>query len=236
MTLRVIGAGFGRTGTTSLKAALEELGYGKCYHMTEVMKNPSHAYFWRDVMEGKDVDWRGFFADYQSTVDWPSCDYYRDLMAIYPDAKVLLNIREPESWYVSTLSTIYRVPNSLLMRMISLLIPHMRVMYPLIDEKIWRGIFHNRFEEKEFAIEIFTRHNESVKEFVPAERLLVYNVKEGWEPLCNFLNVPVPAEPFPHLNDRVLMQRAMRWGPVMLLLVVGILLWLMIQLALMIFL
>lgn len=229
MTLRVIGAGFGRTGTTSLQSALETLGFDKCYHMTEVMKNPSHAYFWRDASKGKKVDWRAFFAEYQATVDWPACDYYKELMAVYPDAKVVLSVRDPERWYESTLTTIYRIPKSLFMRLVSLVVPHMRVMYPIINENIWNGIFEGRFEDKEFAIEVFKRHIESVKATVPKERLLVYNVKEGWEPLCAFLDVPIPeGKPFPRLNDRALMQRAMRWGPLLIFLGIGAILVLLI--------
>lgn len=235
MTLRVIGAGFGRTGTTSLQAALETLGFDTCYHMKEVMKNPSHAYFWRDAGNGKTVDWRTFFAGYQATVDWPGCDYYQELMAVYPEAKVLLSVRDPERWYDSTAATIYRIPKSLFMRIISTVVPHMRVMYPVINENIWEGIFQGRFEDKAFAIEVFNRHIDSVKAAVPNERLLVYNVKEGWAPLCEFLDVPIPNDkPFPHLNDRVLMQRAMRWGPLAIFgglgLILVLLIWIVSQL------
>lgn len=222
MTLRIIGAGFGRTGTTSLQAALETLGFDKCYHMREVMKNPKHAYFWRDAVLGNNVDWLTFFEGYQATVDWPGCDYYQELMEIYPDAKVLLSVRDPERWYESTLTTIYVIPKSLLMKILSIVLPHVRTVYPIVNENIWHRIFHDRFEEKEYAIDIFNRHNEAVKQYVPVDRLLVYDVKEGWEPLCTFLGVPVPTDkPFPHLNDRILMQRAMRWGPAVIFAALG---------------
>ena len=230
MALKIIGAGFGRTGTSSLQAALEQLGFAKCYHMTETMKNPSHAQFWADVFAQKEVDWDAFFVEYQSTVDWPGCTYYKELMEQYPDAKVLLSVRDPEHWYESTRKTIYPIRNSLLIKMIELFVPHMRMMNPVITGSIWQGTFDNRFEDKEYAIGVYNRHIEEVKAYVPAERLLVYNVKEGWGPLCRFLSVDVPDIPFPHLNDRVIMQRAMRWGPVIILTIlaglVALLVWL----------
>lgn len=230
MSLKVIGAGFGRTGTTSLQAALEELGFDKCYHMRETFKNPSHAPFWIDVIGGKEVDWKTFFKGYQSTVDWPGCTYYKELMAQYPNAKVLLSVRDPDRWYESTKATIYPITTSLFMKMLGLIAPHMRTMYPALTGAIWQGTFQDRFEDKAFAIDTFNRHNEEVKAYVPAERLLVYDVKEGWEPLCRFLDVGVPTnKPFPNLNDRKVMQRAMRWGPAgilgILVGLIGLLVW-----------
>ena len=107
MTIKVIGAGFGRTGTTSLKAALEMLGFDSCYHMQEVVKNPSHGREWLAAWEGRPVDWDTLFEGYQATVDWPGATFYKELMAHYPEAKVLLSVREPERWYDSSLETIY---------------------------------------------------------------------------------------------------------------------------------
>lgn len=190
--LKLIGAGFGRTGTASLKQALEDLGFGPCYHMFEVFKTDATE-LWYSVVNGAPVDWHAVFQNYQATVDWPACTYYKNLMCAYPDAKVLLSVRDPDKWYDSVASTIYpsshRDPTSLHTRM--------------IDALIWQGTFHGRFEEKEYAIAVFLRHNEVVRQYVPPEKLLVYDVKQGWEPLCAFLGVEVPAgKPFPHLNDR----------------------------------
>lgn len=222
MTLKVIGVGFGRTGTASLKAALEELGFVKCYHASEIMKNPSHAAFWKAVLDGEQVNWHEFFRDYRATVDWPGLTYYKQLMDLYPDAKVLLSVRDPEHWYESTKATIYRIADSLFMKLVMLIAPHMRTMYPVITRIVWQNTFDNRFEDKEYAIQIFNRHIEEVKQYVPAERLLVYNVQEGWEPLCRFLEVKVPVDkPFPHVNERVMIQRAMRWGSLVIFVVLG---------------
>ncbi len=216
-----------------MQAALQELGFNKCYHMTEVMKHPSHAQFWHDVMMEKSVDWHEFFRDYQATVDWPGCTYYKQLMDLYPDAKVLLSVRDPERWYESTRDTIYRIPQSLLMTILKVFVPHLRIMYPVVNGIVWRDTFEGRFEDRTHAIAIFNQHNEAVEQYVPAERLLVYDVKEGWEPLCRFRDVDVPVDkPFPHLNDKALMQQAMRWGPAAIFAAIGgliaLLVWLII--------
>lgn len=227
MTIKIIGAGFGRTGTTSLKAALEQLGFGRCYHMQEVMRNPAHAQIWQRATEGETVDWNNLFEGYQATVDWPGCTFYQELMDAYPDAKVLLSVRDPERWYESTFGTIYQIRTALVGRMIKAIVPHIRRVYRMVDY-IWADTFENRFEDRAFAIDVFNRHNEAVQAYVPSDRLLVYSVKEGWDPLCEFLGVDVPETPFPHLNDKRRIQRVIRFGPiifiaaaVMLLLLIG---------------
>lgn len=209
MTIKVIGAGFGRTGTLSLKAALEEVGFGKCYHMVELLKNPSDVKFWEDASNGKTVNWDALFNNYQAIVDFPGYRYYRQLMQRYPDAKVLLSIRDPDSWYESTLNTIYKAkPTGWQKLKIALSLPfsqrlqHLIRVFRMADKDVWLKDFQGKFEDKQYAIGIFNQHIEEVKRIVPSERLLVYQVKEGWEPLCHFLDVPVPEKPFPHLNER----------------------------------
>ncbi len=206
--LKVIGAGFGRTGTLSMKAALEELGFGPCYHMTEVFNNPEHIASWVAATEGKPVDWKDFLKNYQATVDWPACTFYAELMRANPDAKVLLTVRNPESWYESVSSTIYpisrRVIGSPFIGLIArLLFPDRLKVGRMINALIWQQTFDGKFEDKEYALAVFQRHIEEVKKNVPPEKLLVYDVKQGWEPLCAFLGVEVPRDkPFPHLNER----------------------------------
>lgn len=218
--MKVIGAGFGRTGTTSLKAALEKLGFDPCYHMTEVFAHPDHAAFWISAWHGEPVDWEGVIGDYEAAVDWPACTFYEELMRRYPDAKVLLSVRDPERWYESTRTTIYEltklIEGSTISRwifgLLSLLIfgGFTGRRSSLAKDIIWQGTFDGRFEDKDYAIEVFERHNEMVKRRVPPERLLVYEVKEGWGPLCEFLGVPEPDEPFPRLNDTAQMRRGMK--------------------------
>lgn len=181
----------------STKAALEELGFGPCYHQFELGKNPAHGKAWGAAARGEHVDWEELLEDYQATVDWPGCTYYKELMEAFPDAKVLLTVRDPERWYESTLTSIYSL---------------VRVMRDMNEaasaspitprSPIWDGTFSGRFEDREYAIEVFNRHNEEVERHVPPDRLLVYEVKEGWEPLCEFLSVEVPeGKTFPRLND-----------------------------------
>jgi len=208
MTLEVIGAGFGRTGTMSLKVALEELGFAPCYHMSEVFTRPEHIELWRATAQGKPVDWEQIFGSYRATVDWPACTFYDELMEKYPDAKVILTVRDPQRWYESAYNTIYAMTRSAssspIFYLASLVMPRAKGMKrarPMIEEIVWERDLDGRFEDREHAIETFKRHNEEVEQRAPTEKLLVYEVKEGWGPLCEFLGVEVPDKPFPHLND-----------------------------------
>jgi hypothetical protein len=201
MPLKVIGAGLGRTGTYSLKVALEDLGFARCYHMTDVLAHAEHVPVWNAAVLGESVDWEAFFQGYQATVDWPGCSFYKQYMRLYAEAKVILSVRDPERWHESARQTIYYVRHAF-PRWTALLLPRIRRFRRMLDRLIWTGMFQGRFEDKSFAIEVFNRHNEEVRRIVPPERLLVYDVKEGWQPLCAFLGVPVPeGKPFPHLND-----------------------------------
>ena len=216
MAIKVIGAGFGRTGTLSIKAALEELGFSKCYHMVELLTHPSDVKFWEDASQGKPVNWDALFDGYQAIVDYPGYRYYSQLMQHYPDAKVLLSIRDAESWYESTLKTIYQAgPKGWKKLKMALSLPfspklrNLVRIFRMADKDVWVKDFQGKFEDKPYAIGIFNQHIEEVKRLVPPERLLVYQVKEGWEPLCHFLGVSVPPDkPFPHLNDRATFQQA----------------------------
>lgn len=202
--LKVIGAGFGRTGTMSLKTALEELGLGPCYHMIEVFDKPRHVELWQAAGEGKPIDWHELFDGYNSAVDWPTCAFYAQLMQAYPDAKVLLSVRDPERWYESVINTIYGTSRGVIG---SPLGPDDRTFSRMVNTVIWQGTFGGAFEDKQHALAVFERHIQEVKDRVPADRLLVYDVKEGWEPLCRFLNVPAPTDkPFPRLNDTAAFQ------------------------------
>lgn len=201
MPLQVIGAGLGRTGTLSLKAALEDLGFSECYHMTEVLSHAGHAQVWDAAARGEPVDWEALFRGYRATVDWPGCNFYPVFLRLYPDAKVILTVRDPERWYDSARQTIYYVRHAF-PGWVTPFVPRMRHLQRMLDRLIWDGMFGGRFEERPHAIEVFNRYNEEVRRSVPPDRLLVYEVKEGWGPLCSFLGVPVPEDkPFPHLND-----------------------------------
>jgi hypothetical protein len=213
--MRMIGAGFGRTGTTSLKAALETLGFGPSYRLDEVFKHPEQVAFWEAARRGERVDWEGFFTGYGVAVDWPAFFFYGELMKAFPEAPVILTVRDPGRWYESVRSTIYGIhklsagpaPVRQAFALAGHFAPGVTGIARLADRTLWDGLFDGRFEDRSFAIEMFHRHNAEVRRRVPPERLLVYDVKEGWAPLCDFLGVEVPDEPFPHLNDSREMRR-----------------------------
>lgn len=196
--LRIIGAGFGRTGTYSLKTALEQLGFGPTYHMAEVFQHPDHVALWQAAGEGGSIDWERLLDGYQSAVDWPASAFYRELMDLYPDAKVILTVRDPERWHQSGVNTIFPARPWGPEDDVS---PEMREHGRMVETIVWNGIFNGSVLDRNHAIDIFNRHNATVQENVPQDRLLVYDVAQGWEPLCAFLGVPVPATEFPCLND-----------------------------------
>jgi hypothetical protein len=188
MTLKVVGAGFGRTGTRSLKEALEILGLGPCHHMMEVFMHPEQVPFWDRAALGEKVDWNEVFAGYQSACDWPSCTFYKELADVYPHAKVILSLRDPKAWYKSISNTI---------------MPSMRegsrlpgIFGPLL---LGKKTFNDDFSEAHM-IDVYERHNEEVKRTIPKDRLLVFEATDGWDKLCAFLGVPVPDKPYPNMN------------------------------------
>ena len=197
MALQVIGAGLGRTGTHSLAVALEKLGFGPCYHMLEVKKNPGHVQMWNDAIDGKGVDWDLLFSGYNSTVEWPSVSFLPQSVKHYPEAKVILTQRDPEAWYESASATIFEGlelsqynPD-----------PDDTGHGAMVRRLILAGMFSGRYWEKDHAIAVYKQHIRDVIELVPSYRLLQYRVADGWQKLCDFLGKPVPDEPFPRVNQ-----------------------------------
>lgn len=216
MTLKVIGAGFGRTGTLSLKIALEQLGYGPCYHMLEITKDTkTKPDQWVAIANGESPDWDLVFKGYQAAVDWPAVSFYRELLSTYPEAKVILTTRSFDSWYQSTQQTIYSITKAM-GGWLSLL-PMPRKMEQ-IAQIAWQKDFHGKFEDRDYAQKIFEQHSLEVKSLVPADQLLEFQPQQGWQPLCDFLDVPVPEGEFPRVNDskeirkRLHLFRAIRYG------------------------
>ena len=202
--MKLIGAGYGRTGTMSLKAALERLGYGPCFHMIDLIGNPEPLPYWQAAAAGEPVDWKAAFDGWESTVDWPGCTYWDQLIATWPDAPVLLNTRDKESWYQSCLKSIHAAGEAGRRGELEggTMPPPPPEVMQFINGDIWGGVFKGRFkEDKEFAFQVFDEHYAAVRNTVPADRLLEWEIGEGWEPLCAFLGEDVPDEPFPHLND-----------------------------------
>ena len=197
MAITVLGAGFGRTGTMSLKLALEKLGVGRCYHMVEVFQNPGHAEAWASAMGNPHFDWETVLAGYGATVDWPSTTYWRELAAAYPKAKIILTVRSPESWYKSCVSTIFVAAK----QDTSDAPPARQAQQAMVRKLVFGGAFEGRLDDAAFCMSVFEKHNEEVRRTIPAERLLVYETGQGWGPLCDFLGLPVPNEDYPKVNS-----------------------------------
>ena len=192
MTLKVIGAGYPRTGTSSLKLALEQLGFGRCHHMREVIMDPPSAQLWVEAADGH-PDWERIFEGYQSCTDAPACSFWRELADVYPDAKVLLSVRDPHEWFDSTQATVFS--DQMLGRQMG---TQMAEFFAKVVIREFGGQIHDR----DFMLAQFERRKQEVIAAIPAPRLLVYDVREGWEPLCAWLGVPVPEAGFPHTNTR----------------------------------
>ncbi|HKX79959.1 MAG TPA: sulfotransferase [Novosphingobium sp.] len=199
MPLEVIGAGFGRTGTLTLKLALERLGIAPCHHMTEIIADPRQGLGWNRAADGEAVDWDRVYAGYRATVDWPGCHFYAELAQRYPEAKVILSLRDPERWYESMSQTILKTMDMLLNApMAGADADHPMRFAGLL---IGRDTFDHDFS-KDNVIATYERHNAEVRERIAADRLLEFEPSHGWEPLCRFLGVAVPEEDFPHTNAR----------------------------------
>ena len=189
--LKVVGAGVGRTGTHSLKVALEQLLGGTCHHMIEVFAHPEEIAVWTAAIDGKDVDWGELMQPYTALVDWPGASFWPELSAANPDALVLLSVRDPDQWYTSCMNTIFG---------------GIRVMADGGDEwmsamlRLFADRFSDQIEDRDAMIAAFERHNDAVRKAIPADRLLEWRTADGWEPICDRLGVPVPSEPFPVTN------------------------------------
>jgi len=202
MVLKVIGAGFGRTGTLSLKLALEELGFGPCYHMVETFAHPEHNANWLALARGQTTEWQSILDSYRSTVDWPGIMIWKELMQACPDAKIILTLRDPESWYRSADATIFGRMRDFANAMAgggneidAARKEHMRMVNAVVVDNSFGGSL-----ERGHAISVFKAHNAEVRRIVPPEKLLVHESGQGWESLCAFLDVPIPETPYPKVN------------------------------------
>ncbi len=206
--MRLIGAGMPRTGTLTQKEALELLGFAPCYHWVNILADLDQVELWDHALDGEEI-WPSVFGGFEATVDWPGGFFWKRLIERYPDAKVLLSVRDPEAWEQSFRETVWSMGHGeslvhLLSSARATVDPRWSRYVALVERMFWspEGTFAGGHERPEQLIEAFVRHNEEVKRTVPAEQLLVWEVSEGWEPLCAFLGVEVPAEPLPRSNDR----------------------------------
>lgn len=197
----LIGAGFSRTGTTSLKAAIEKLGVGPCINMTQLVGNPREADKWRAAQAGEATDWKELLADYSATVAWPGCSFWEPLAATFPQAKVIVTVRNPTGWYESFRDTLLPLWQVGVAGGTSGISSDYRPYFELV-RLISQTTFGDKLDDADHCMRVFEQHNQAVIDAIPADRLLVFRVEEGWEPLCEFLGAAVPADDFPRLNDR----------------------------------
>lgn len=196
MALSVIGVGFGRTGTLSLKLALEILGFKPCYHMLDVIQNPDHIPIWNDAADGKPVDWDKLFKGYAAAADLPPAHFWKELMNYYPEARIVLTIRDSESWYNSAHNTIFEQSRGRDSGPGSKRTAHQDLMHKIVIQQT----FDERMADRDHVIKAYERRNEEIQRRVPPERLLIFRISEGWAPLCQFLDKSVPNESFPKTN------------------------------------
>ena len=219
-TLQVIGVGFGRTGTNSLRDALDRLGFSPIEKMGHCNTHPERFSLWLEAARrkraGEPIDWRPLFHGYRTTLEWPGVYFWRELVAAHPGAKVILTVRDPDRWYDSVRATLYAIYRrrtasrlgKLLRGILAWLDPTAGHRFRVHDETIWHGTFGGQFDDRERTTRLFAEHARQVEATVPPERLLIFDVEQGWEPLCAFLGVPAPAgEPFPHVNSAAEWQR-----------------------------
>lgn len=197
MGLQIIGSGFGRTGTMSTKIALEQLGFGPCHHMTEVMANPDQPPHWDALAEGREVDWADVFAGYSSQVDFPGAAVWHQLSIAFPEAKVIHTERPEEEWWASYSKTIGKF---FALRETMPLPPPIAAIFETMDKLLIKDVFGGL--DRESSIKAYRRNNAKVREVIPADRLLVFTPADGWEPLCRFLGVATPAGDFPRTHAR----------------------------------
>jgi len=198
MSLKVIGSGFGRTGTMSMKEALGVLGLGPCHHMIEVMENPTQPAFWKAIAAGEPVDWADVFEGYNSQVDWPGAHVWHETSIAFPEARVIHTERPEDAWWESfnkTIGKFFAVASDLDLP------PHIADIFETMNGWFVKETFGD-FNDRDTAIAAYRLNNEKVRDTIPADRLLVFHVADGWEPLCRFLELPVPETAFPHRHPK----------------------------------
>jgi hypothetical protein len=192
MPINIVGAGLGRTGTMSLKLALDQLGQGPCYHMAEVFKDPAAPDRWGRAFDGEPVDWEAMFDGYRASVDWPGAAFWRELADLYPDAKVILSVRDPERWFASTQATIFRP---------ELHERHKDSAFGVMLNKMVLKELDGRVNDRDHLIAAYNAHNAAVRAAIAPGRLLEFEASQGWGQLCAFLGVAEPDTPFPQSNS-----------------------------------
>ena len=206
--MKMIGVGFGRSGTMSLKAALEELGADPCFHMIDLIMGENKERdlpYWVKIADRESVDWHEVFEPWEATVDWPACSRWEELIEAFPDVQVLLNYRDFDGFYESCKNTILAVKEAAMAGEIEQDANRDQPapeLWEVIEKLIWQGDFQGRFRDKERVRDLYFKRIETIKATVPPDRLIVWELGvDGWEPLADALGVEAPDKPFPHLHD-----------------------------------
>ena len=207
MALDIIGVGYGRTGTLSLKQALETLGYADCYHMSEVVSHPEHSPLWINAWNGEEP-WELIFDGYRAAVDWPSVAFWPRLMRYYPEAKLILTTRDAESWYESASNTIFKAMKDGLLADE----PTPRERVEMAKVIIVDGTFGGDLDDKATVLAAYQQNIDRIYREVPRDRLIVFDLADGWEPLCEALGEPVPKVPYPRVNTTEEFEQRWRGG------------------------
>lgn len=207
MSIEILGTGLGRTGTFTLKLALEHLGFGRCYHMSELFQKPEGLYFFNKAEKGEMVKWNKLFEGYKSAVDYPVARYFRQLSEYYSDAKIIHTLRDPHEWYESAYKTIFMANNLPVKRILKFASLYMfskeirrRLPVLIYNRKLMKLEFGTNLKDKKKIIAKFESHTENVIKKIPSKRLLLFNPSDGWKPLCNFLGAKIPEANFPFSN------------------------------------
>ena len=198
MGLDVIGVGYGRTGTETLRDALEILGFGPCHHMHVMRDHPETYDPWRTFDNPETADWPKLYAGFRSAVDFPTVAYWRELAEYYPDAKIVMTTRDAEQWYDSATASVLK----LLAEKDQIKDPHHKEILAFSDKFVGNLYFEGRGPDRDYMINRFHQHENDVRQEIAADRLLVYRVSDGWDPLCAFLGTGIPAQPFPFANTK----------------------------------
>src|SRR5438128_2409285 len=194
MGLQVVGAGLGRTGTHSLQLALQQLLGGRCYHMIEVFGRPDDIPVWHRAVNGDMPDWNALLAEYNATVDWPACSFWREILAENPGAMVLLSSRDTDGWWTSVSNTIFNIAD------LDMPVGDAAAAQKAMALDMLTKTFTPNWQDETEAKRAYERHNADVRASVPAEQLIDYRPGDGWDPICEKLGLPVPSDPFPHVN------------------------------------
>jgi len=198
--MKIIGCGFGRTGSMSMKIALEQLGFGPCHHMDEVIANPAEQLpYWLAASKGENVNWDDALKGYESCVDWPAAAYWPVLAEHFPDAKILLTTRTAESWHNSISQTIFKIMGDVMSASPG---DEPNPFGEMLMHMILENTFKGDIADRDHCIDIFNKNVQTVEETFSGDKLFVYNIGDGWDGLCKWLDVPVPDTPFPRTNNQ----------------------------------